>query len=60
MTSGIISNVNQICKIRASISHTFHYLKHLQEINHSLVSIIKPLSNKIVETFCERWIEMNV
>ena len=46
MTSGIISNVNQICMIRANISPAFHYLKHLQEIDRLFVSITKPLNNR--------------
>ena len=50
MTSVIISNVNQICEIRANISPTFHYVERLQEIDRSFVSITKPLSNKTAET----------
>ena len=45
--------MNEIRNIRANIPHTFHFLKHLQAIDPSFVTITKPLSNKIGETFCE-------
>ena len=32
---------------------TFPFLKYLQAIDPSFVTITKPLSNKICETFCE-------
>ena len=52
-----ISNMNEIRNIRANIPLHFLFLKHLQGINYSFVTIVKSLSNEIGETFCEgfRW-----
>ena len=52
-----ISNIKEISKIRAN-TLTLPFLKHLQAINPSFVTITKPLKNKIGETFCEglKWI----
>ena len=40
-------------EILEQISLTFPFLKHLQVINPSFVTFTKPLSNKIIEKFCE-------
>ena len=45
--------MNEIRNIK--VNTPFHFfLKHLQGIDPSFVTISKPLSNKIGETFCER------
>ena len=50
MASGIcdISIMNEICEMRPRF-----YLKHLQAIDPSFVTITKPLSSKIKETSSE-------
>ena len=50
-----ISNMNEIRNNRANIllHFPFPFLKHLQAIDPSFGTIIKPLRNEIGETFCE-------
>ena len=43
----------QICETTGN-TPPFPYFKDLQAIDPSFVTIIKPLTNKIGETFCER------
>ena len=48
-----ISNMNDTHNIRANILLLFYFLKYLQAIDPSFVTITKPLSNKIGETLYE-------
>ena len=43
----------QKMKDQSEYFSTFPYLKHLQALVPSFITIIKPLSNKIAEIFCE-------
>ena len=43
--------MNKVCKIKVNIPLRFLFLKHLQAIDSSFVTIIKPLSKHIGETF---------
>ena len=54
MTSNMwnISDTGKVFKIRAN-TPPFPYLKHLQVINPSFVTITKLSSNEIRETICE-------
>ena len=45
--------MNKECEIKANIPPKFPYLKHLQAIDPSFVTITKPLSNKILQTCCK-------
>ena len=45
--------MNKIHNVRGNIPLHLLFLKHLQAIDPSFATITKPLSNKIVETFCE-------
>ena len=50
--------MHEKCKIRANMSSTFPYLKHLQAIYPSFITITKLLSNTIGKSFCERFKRM--